>query len=110
MATKPRARARRPSQRKSASRLINESNERQTADKSFKVLSYVPETKDFTFLDGGWAETTSTLLPVCRLAGWRGEAGSWHCADGVEEAPGRQLEMLAIGMEPGTPAKKAGGL
>ena len=34
---------------------IRTSNERQTANKSFKVLSYVPETKDFTFLDGGWA-------------------------------------------------------
>ena len=34
---------------------IRESNERQTANKGFKVLSYVPETKDLTFLDGGWA-------------------------------------------------------
>ena len=34
---------------------IRKSNERQTANKNFKVLSYVPETKDFTFLDGGWA-------------------------------------------------------
>jgi ketosteroid isomerase-like protein len=34
---------------------IRESNERQTANKGFKVLSYVPETKDFTFLEGGWA-------------------------------------------------------
>ena len=34
---------------------IRESNERQTANKDFKVLSYVPETKDFTFLNGGWA-------------------------------------------------------
>lgn len=34
---------------------IQASNERQTANKGFKVLSYVPETKDFTFLDGGWA-------------------------------------------------------
>ena len=34
---------------------IGESNERQTANKGFKVLSYVPETKDLTFLDGGWA-------------------------------------------------------
>ena len=34
---------------------IRASNQRQTANKSFKVLSYVPETKDFTFLDGGWA-------------------------------------------------------
>ena len=34
---------------------IGESNERQTANKNFKVLSYVPETRDLTFLDGGWA-------------------------------------------------------
>ena len=34
---------------------IRARNERQTANKSFKVLSYVPETKDFAFLDGGWA-------------------------------------------------------
>lgn len=34
---------------------IQASNERQTANKAFKVLSYVPETKDLTFLDGGWA-------------------------------------------------------
>ncbi|HET6668870.1 MAG TPA: DUF4440 domain-containing protein [Pyrinomonadaceae bacterium] len=32
---------------------IRESNERQTAN--IKVLSYVPEPKDLTFLDGGWA-------------------------------------------------------
>ena len=31
------------------------SNQRQTANKNFKVLSYVPETKDLKFLDGGWA-------------------------------------------------------
>jgi ketosteroid isomerase-like protein len=40
---------------------IRASNERQTANKSFKVLSYVPETKDFTFLDGGWAVEWSTF-------------------------------------------------
>ena len=34
---------------------IGESNERQTANRGFKVLSYLPETKDLTFLDGGWA-------------------------------------------------------
>ena len=34
---------------------IRASNERQTANKNFKVLSYVPEIRDFTFLDGGWA-------------------------------------------------------
>jgi ketosteroid isomerase-like protein len=34
---------------------IRETNERQAANTTFKVLSYVPETKDFTFLDGGFA-------------------------------------------------------
>ena len=35
--------------------VIQASNDRQTANKGFKVLSYVPEIKDLTFLDGGWA-------------------------------------------------------
>ena len=30
-------------------------NERVTANKNVKVLSYTPETRDFTFLEGGWA-------------------------------------------------------
>jgi uncharacterized protein (TIGR02246 family) len=34
---------------------IRASNERQTAQKGFKVLSYVPEPRDLTFLEGGWA-------------------------------------------------------
>jgi ketosteroid isomerase-like protein len=34
---------------------IRASNDRLTANKDFKVLSYAPEIKDFTFLDGGWA-------------------------------------------------------
>src|SRR5262245_55698288 len=34
---------------------IRASNERQTANKNFKVLSYVPEIRDFTFLGDGWA-------------------------------------------------------
>src|SRR5262245_20342906 len=34
---------------------IRATNDRQTANKDFKVLSYVPETRDFTFLEGGWA-------------------------------------------------------
>jgi ketosteroid isomerase-like protein len=40
--------------------VIRASNERQTANKDFKVLSYVPETKDFTFLEGGWAVAWKT--------------------------------------------------
>jgi ketosteroid isomerase-like protein len=34
---------------------IQASNERQTANKAFKVLSYVPEIKDLTVLGDGWA-------------------------------------------------------
>jgi ketosteroid isomerase-like protein len=34
---------------------IRESNERQAANKGFKVLSYVSKTEDLTVLDGGWA-------------------------------------------------------
>jgi uncharacterized protein (TIGR02246 family) len=34
---------------------IRESNERWSARQGVKVLSYVPETKDLTILDGGWA-------------------------------------------------------
>ena len=35
--------------------VIFASNQRQTANKDFKVLSYVAEPRDLTFLDGGWA-------------------------------------------------------
>jgi ketosteroid isomerase-like protein len=35
--------------------VIFESNQRLTANKDFKVLSYVPEYKELIFLDGGWA-------------------------------------------------------
>ena len=91
---------------------IQASNERQTANKSFKVLSYVPETKDFTFLDGGWAVEWRTYTasyvdsPGGEAKQVRGTVlmvwkklpdGSWKC-------------FRAMGsMEPGTPAK-AGGL
>lgn len=34
---------------------IRASNERLTANKEFKVLSYVPEYKDLTFMDSDWA-------------------------------------------------------
>jgi ketosteroid isomerase-like protein len=33
---------------------IRESNERLTANKESKVLSYVPENREMIFLDGGW--------------------------------------------------------
>ena len=34
---------------------IRATNDRHAERKDFKVLTYVPEIKDFTFLDGGWA-------------------------------------------------------
>jgi ketosteroid isomerase-like protein len=88
------------------------SNERQTANKNFKVLSYVPETKDFTFLDGGWAVE------------WRTYTASYVDSPGgdAKHARGTVLVVLkklpdgswkcfrALGsIEPGTPGK-AGGL
>jgi ketosteroid isomerase-like protein len=91
---------------------IQESNERQTANKGFKVLSYVPETKDFTFLDGGWA------------VGWRSYTAAYVDSPGGEmkQVRGTVLAVLkklpdgswkvyrAMGsMEPGTTGK-AGGL
>jgi len=91
---------------------IRTSNERQTANKSVKVLSYVPETKDFTFLDGGWA------------VAWRTYTASYVDSPGGEakQARGTVLGVLkklpdgswkifrAMGsIEPGTPGK-AGGL
>src|SRR5262249_41821590 len=77
---------------------IRASNERQTANKDFKWLSYVPETKDFTFLEGGWAvEWRSFTASVVASPG--GEAkqirgsvllvlkklpdGSWKCFRGM---------------------------
>jgi ketosteroid isomerase-like protein len=91
---------------------IRASNERQTANKTVKVLSYVPETKDFTFLEGGWAvEWRTFTASIVDSAG--GEAkqlrgtvmlvlkklpdGSWKCFRGLG------------GTEPG-PSAKAGGL
>ena len=91
---------------------IQASYERLTANKSFKVLSYVPETKDFTFLEGSWAVE------------WRTYTASYVDSPGGEakHARGTVLMVLkklpdgswkifrAIGsIEPGTPAK-AGGL
>ena len=91
---------------------IRASNERAAANKDFKVLSYVPETKDFTFLDGGWAVE------------WRSYTASYVDSPGgvTKHARGTVLAVFrklpdgswkvfrAMGsIEPGAPAK-AGGL
>ena len=43
---------------------IRERNERRRP--GLKVLSYVPETKDLTFLDGGWAVEWRTFITAYR--------------------------------------------
>ena len=91
---------------------IRASNERQTANKGFKVLSYAPETKDLTILDGGWAvewrQFTASYVdsPGSEAKQIRGTVllvlkklpdGSWKCFRGMG------------GTEPSTTGK-AGGL
>ena len=90
---------------------IRESNERQTANKDFKVLSYLPETRDLTFLDGGWAVE------------WRSFTGSYVASRGAEPKQVRGMVLAvfkkfpdgswktfrAMGsIEPGTPATPGG--
>ena len=83
-----------PRRQKSASKLSERHNERSSARPGFKVLTYVPETKDLTILDG-WAVE------------WRYFTGSYVESPGgepkqvrgtvlgvLQEAPGRQLEGL----------------
>src|SRR2546426_8880365 len=72
---------------------IRASNERQTAQQGFKVLSYVPKTKDLTILDGWaveWREFTASYVesPGGEAKQIRGTVlmvlkklpdGSWKC-------------------------------
>jgi uncharacterized protein (TIGR02246 family) len=77
---------------------IRESNERQTANKEFKVLSYIPVTKDLTFLDGGsavaWRSFTASYVesPGAEVKQTRGTVlmvlkklpdGTWKCFRGM---------------------------
>ena len=91
---------------------IRASNERQTANKSFKVLSYVPETKDFTFLDGGWAVEwrTYTASYVDSPGGDTKQARGTVLAVFKKLPDGSWKIFRSLGsVEPGTPAQ-AGGL
>ncbi len=63
---------------------IRESNERQTANKDFKVLSYVPETKDLTFLDGGSAVV------------WRSFTASYVASPGGEAKQARGTVLMVL--------------
>ena len=63
---------------------IHASNQRQTANKDFKVLSYVPETKDLTFLEGGWA------------VGWRSFTASYVDSPGGESKKTRGTVLMVL--------------
>ena len=90
---------------------IRASNERQTANKNFKVLNYVPETKDFTFLDGGWAVEwrTYTASYVDSPGGEAKRVRGTVLAVFKKLPDGSWRVFRAMGsMEPGTPAKPGG--
>jgi uncharacterized protein (TIGR02246 family) len=90
---------------------IRASNERQTANKNFKVLSYVPETKDFTFLDGGWAIEwrTYTASYVDSPGGEAKHARGTVLAVFKKLPDGSWKIFRSMGsIEPGSPAKAAG--
>jgi ketosteroid isomerase-like protein len=91
---------------------IRTSNERQTANKSFKILTYVPETKDLTFLDGGWAVEWRTYS-ASYVDSPGGEAKLVHgtVLAVLKKLPDGSWKVFrAMGsMEPGT-SGKAGGL
>ncbi len=62
--------------------VIFASNQRQTANKDFKVLSYVPEYKELIFLDGGWAVE------------WRPFTGSFITSPGGAPVHGRGKVLI----------------
>ena len=67
---------------------IRASNDRQTANKDFKVLSYVPETKDLSFLEGGWAVE------------WRTYTASYVDAPGGEPKQARGTLLAVLKKQP----------
>ena len=62
--------------------VIFESNQRQTANKDFKVLSYVPEYKELIFLNGGWAVE------------WRPFTGSFITSPGGAPVQARGMVLI----------------
>jgi ketosteroid isomerase-like protein len=90
---------------------IRESNERLTANKGFKVLSYVPETKDFTFLDGGWAvEWRTFTASYVDSAGGEAKQISWHLLWVLKKLPDGSWKCFRLmgGTEPGATGKARG--
>ena len=91
---------------------IRASNELQAAQMKIKVLSYVPEIKDFAFLDGGWAVEwrTYTASYVDSPGGEAKHARGTVLAVFKKLPDGSWKIFRSLGsIEPGTPAK-AGGL
>ena len=90
---------------------IRASNERLTADKGFKVLSYVPETKDFSFLEGGWAVTWRTFT-ASYVDSPGGEAKQFRgtVLAVVKKLPDGSWKIFRAmgGTEPGTTGKAGG--
>jgi ketosteroid isomerase-like protein len=64
--------------------VIFASNQRMTANKDFKVLSYVPVPRDLTFLSGGWAVE------------WRQSSSSFVTSAGGAPIQGRGTALIVL--------------
>ena len=90
---------------------IRASNERQAANRNFKVLSYVPETKDFTFLDGGWAvEWRTYTAAYVESPGDEAKHARGTVLAVFKKLPDGSWKIFRLlgSIEPGTPAKAGG--
>ena len=72
---------------------IRETNERSTA-RPIKVLTFVPETKDLTIWDGGAVEWRYLTASYVASTGGEPTQVRGTALAVLQEAPGRQLEML----------------
>jgi ketosteroid isomerase-like protein len=68
--------------------VIFETNQRQTANKDFKVLSYVPEYKELFFLNGAWTVE------------WRPYTGSFITSPGGAPVHARGMVLIVLKKPP----------
>jgi hypothetical protein len=90
---------------------IRASNERQTANKSFKVLSYAPETRDFTFLGDGFAvEWRAFTASYIDSPGGEAKQIRGTVLAVLKKLPDGSLKVFRAlgGTEPGTTGKGGG--
>src|SRR2546430_16306435 len=73
---------------------IRESNERWSARPGFKVLSYVPETKDLTMLDGWAVEWGNFTGSYVESAGGEGEQNCGKRVVGPKRGTEGRLEKI----------------